>query len=376
MRLVLAVLLAVAVVACSPAPKVGQSVQAIGGESIAVVNSCTLPSLVSVTPTQGIAYGSDPAQWFDQWPATGTPSGRCVLVLTGGGFVSSNPRDCGASHPTVCPMAEMRSGLGDVVLAANYRVSASGGVNPFPAALNDVRSLLFWLAATDPNIPTQTRMVTYCGAGVTSLLTVGFSAGASLGEQAMESLYYPVTYPDGGSPFQTMPNGTRLDGDGTAIQGIVRGAVDYYPYGNSNVAAGLAFYGSTKWCYDFTHPSPNCSSQTLPIYFNSAPSSTPPAPWLDGSPSLVATYTGLPHLMLSGANDVVLLPAQTSGTTLFPVSSGDSYQGLRDAVRAAGDNATEINPSGSGCGGHLTSPAATGCWLAANCTAQAALSSW
>lgn len=101
--------------------------------------------------------------WFAQRP-TSTPKGPIVLWIHGGAFVTGDGRgdDCAALAANLIEFAGV-----EAVFSVQYRLSGYGGMNPFPAALQDVLTAYLYLHKT-------------CNIAAQSIIIAGNSSGANL----------------------------------------------------------------------------------------------------------------------------------------------------------------------------------------------------
>lgn len=126
-------------------------------------------------PETNVPYGSfqecnegvDPcsgAQNIDIYRSDEDGPNPVVIWLHGGGFVGGDKAT--GVNENLEPLLQD----GWDIVAANYRLSAEGGVNPFPAAVNDVKRVVRWVKANaadndwDPN----------------AVAAIGHSAGGNL----------------------------------------------------------------------------------------------------------------------------------------------------------------------------------------------------
>ncbi len=115
------------------------------GESIAVVNSCTLPSMPApgaMTTAKDLVYatlnGSPQALDIYQPKAAGTHP--LVVLVHGGGWSTGDKQG-------YAQVAAKLTTLGYVAASVNYRLVEAGGVNTFPTQVSDVRCAVRWLRA-------------------------------------------------------------------------------------------------------------------------------------------------------------------------------------------------------------------------------------
>lgn len=117
--------------------------------------------------------------WYPDVPGEDTTSKTVVLYLHGGAFIQGDGRDEGTGGITNRLLAK---GGADVVFAVQYRLSGYGGVNPYPAALQDsVSGYLFLL--NELHIPASHIVVAGDSSGanlVTALLRYLHEYGAAL----------------------------------------------------------------------------------------------------------------------------------------------------------------------------------------------------
>lgn len=84
--------------------------------------------------------------WFPASPAGGPKSGTVVLWIHGGAFVTGDGRSSTCGY-VASNMLRYSRGV-DAVFSVQYRLSGYGGVNPFPAALQDILTAYLYLTAT------------------------------------------------------------------------------------------------------------------------------------------------------------------------------------------------------------------------------------
>lgn len=101
--------------------------------------------------------------WFPERPST-TPTAPVVLWIHGGAMVTGDGRsgDYGALANSLIGVAGV-----DAVFSVQYRLSGYGGVNPFPAALQDILTAYLYLRKT-------------CDIPARSIVLAGNSSGANL----------------------------------------------------------------------------------------------------------------------------------------------------------------------------------------------------
>ncbi|KAI1302281.1 alpha/beta hydrolase fold-3 domain-containing protein [Xylaria venustula] len=80
--------------------------------------------------------------WYPEAPGVGNTPKTVFLYFHGGAFIAGDGRDA-----TCAPIAKklLDKGGADVVFSVQYRLSGYGGVNPFPAALQDALSSYLYL---------------------------------------------------------------------------------------------------------------------------------------------------------------------------------------------------------------------------------------
>lgn len=191
-----------------PAPDAAAPIDAApaapGGESIAVVNQCTLPSSpgpAAISFTQDLVYATPNGQpqALDIIRPKMPGKRPLVVLIHGGGWATGDKnsmRQLGASLTS----------LGYAAASLNYRLVQEGGANTFPAQVSDVRCAVRWLRANAD---------TY-GIDSTRIAALGQSAGAHL--SAMLGVGDGVAGLDDGTCPATL-----------AAQPVsVKGAVGYY----------------------------------------------------------------------------------------------------------------------------------------------------
>lgn len=145
-------------------PPGGPTCYPLGGASVATVSSCTLPAAASgAWSVSTVTYKT--GLLADVYQPTGTRSGRVVLIAHPGGY--------GALDRTwayCAAYAQALASRGDVAVSIDYRLAATGGVNPFPAQTADVRCAARWAAA----------QASSWGASSARIGCFGFSAGGHL----------------------------------------------------------------------------------------------------------------------------------------------------------------------------------------------------
>ncbi|KAI1749176.1 alpha/beta hydrolase fold-3 domain-containing protein [Xylaria castorea] len=111
--------------------------------------------------------------WFPHAPGTDVKGKTIALYFHGGAFIQGDGRDAG------CRSAAKRlleKGGADAVFSVQYRLSGYGGMNPFPAALQDaVSSYLFLL--NEVHVPAD------------QIVVVGDSAGGNLSTAFLRYLH-------------------------------------------------------------------------------------------------------------------------------------------------------------------------------------------
>ncbi|KAJ5832262.1 hypothetical protein N7474_000573 [Penicillium riverlandense] len=111
--------------------------------------------------------------WYPDSPGAQVTSKTVVLYLHGGAFVQGDGRteQCG-------PIAKyfLDKGTADAVFSLQYRLSGHGGMNPFPAALQDALSSYLFLLHQLNILPHQ-------------IIFAGDSAGANLAAALLRYLY-------------------------------------------------------------------------------------------------------------------------------------------------------------------------------------------
>lgn len=102
--------------------------------------------------------------WFPQAPGADIASKTVVLYFHGGAFIQGDGRDaqCGSIAKKL-----LEKGGADAVFSLQYRLSGYGGLNPFPAALQDALSSYLFLL-NELRIPAR------------QVVVAGDSAGANL----------------------------------------------------------------------------------------------------------------------------------------------------------------------------------------------------
>lgn len=140
----------------------------VGGESVALVQSCTLPvgnRRDPATLIEDLVYaspGGAPQTLDIMQPKTPGPH-PLVVLIHGGGWAKG---DKAMMRPIGGPLTT----LGYTVALLNYRLVQDSGANPFPAQTSDVRCAVRWLRA---------NAATY-GIDPTRVASLGTSAGAHL----------------------------------------------------------------------------------------------------------------------------------------------------------------------------------------------------
>lgn len=101
--------------------------------------------------------------WFNKRPSP-APKAPIVLWIHGGAFVTGDGRgdDCATLAANLIDFAGV-----EAVFSVQYRLSAYGGMNPFPAALQDVLTAYLYLHKT-------------CNISSQSIIIAGNSSGANL----------------------------------------------------------------------------------------------------------------------------------------------------------------------------------------------------
>lgn len=111
--------------------------------------------------------------WFPDAPGQDVISKTVVLYFHGGAFVQGSGRtaECG----TIAKYF-LEKGSADAVFSLQYRLSGHGGMNPFPAALQDALSSYLFLL-NELHIPAR------------QIILAGDSAGATLATALLRYLY-------------------------------------------------------------------------------------------------------------------------------------------------------------------------------------------
>jgi len=115
------------------------------GESVEVVNSCTLPSMPApgaMTTAKDVIYASPNGspQALDLYRPTSAGTHPLVVLVHGGGWATGDKQ-------TYAQVAAKLTTLGYVAASLNYRLVQAGGVNTFPTQVSDVRCAVRWLRA-------------------------------------------------------------------------------------------------------------------------------------------------------------------------------------------------------------------------------------
>jgi acetyl esterase/lipase len=182
----LAFVLVVAAVAWAVV-RVGSQTAPPPGVVVVPAHQGTLPASDPPGPTQEIAnlaYGPDPVQHLDLYRPPGVKSRLPVLVfLHSGGWLEGDRHDV----PSFILREVTRMNV--VVASVGYRLAAPGGVDTFPAAIQDVDRAVRWLVANSAFLALDPSRV----------LVTGTSAGGHLA--ALEGAA-PGAFPDPTLPLQ------------------------------------------------------------------------------------------------------------------------------------------------------------------------------
>lgn len=111
--------------------------------------------------------------WFPKAPGNDVASKKVVLYFHGGAFVQGDGRTAGYGS---IAKKFLDTGTADAVFSLQYRLSGLGGLNPFPAALQDALSSYVFLLDTLQIPPAQ-------------IILGGDSAGANLAVSLLRYLH-------------------------------------------------------------------------------------------------------------------------------------------------------------------------------------------
>ncbi|RYP08232.1 hypothetical protein DL764_002047 [Monosporascus ibericus] len=145
--------------------------------------------------------------WFPRAPGTDVTSKTVVLYFHGGAFIQGDGRDaqCGSIAKKL-----LEKGCADAVFSVQYRLSGYGGLNPFPAALQDALSCYLFLL-NELRIPARQIVLAGDSAGAnlaTALLRYLHEFGAAIGAPAprcavlLSSWVAPLEYNMAGNPHR------------------------------------------------------------------------------------------------------------------------------------------------------------------------------
>ncbi|WP_084077076.1 alpha/beta hydrolase [Demequina sp. NBRC 110057] len=158
--------------------------------------------------------GTVPARLYR--PADATAGSRGIVWCHGGGFVHGD-----LDMPEADAVARRFAGAGHVVLSVDYRLVTDGGEHRFPAAHDDVRAALTWIAASAEELGVDPGTLVLGGASAGGNIAAGVALrlareGAAT---APTDLYlaYPVTHaslpaasPEAASAVSKAPEGRRF----------------------------------------------------------------------------------------------------------------------------------------------------------------------
>jgi acetyl esterase/lipase len=145
--------------------------------------------------------------WFPSAPGTDVASKTVFLYFHGGAFIQGDGRDaqCGSIAKKL-----LKKGGADAVFSVQYRLSGYGGLNPFPAALQDALSSYLFLL-NEHHIPARHVVLAGDSAGanlVTALLRYLHEFGSAIGAPSpkcallLSSWVAPYEYDVTGNPHR------------------------------------------------------------------------------------------------------------------------------------------------------------------------------
>jgi acetyl esterase/lipase len=277
----------------------------LGGASVAITTSCSLPSALTMTPVD-VQYGTVatqqvvvsgvlttlPAQWLSLYVPPGTPPAggwpTWLDIHGGGGTADGGGRNSSALSFHCRTLAAQ----GVLCATMDYRL-ATASTNGFPAAVNDGRCVARWL---------RDNLATY-GGNPARIGGAGYSFGfAILGKVASE----------GGSA-------TTLQGASIAYDDATCSGAEFSPSDKGIFKVAANYYGNS----DFTTPSqwsaanPNAwwylgvTGQSDPLFAARALAASVHPAW--GDPPLYVT---------DGSSDTTVAPAMVSGFYAAALAAG------------------------------------------------------
>ncbi len=244
------------------------------------------PSFAPLVTGIVVQYGPTTVETltYYQSPLAAPPGGRPVAYVVPGGGFTGLPGG-GRNAPALTQFAQVQNAIGVDVIAADYVLTASGGVNPYPAAINDMRLLSCW---------GQANAATY-GFNMSQAGWFGFSAGANLVGMFSTTL-----------GFATLPSGKPLATPTCTLTGSVK--------------FWSAYYGNVGMV-----PSEWSASNPHELYSLNVPSFADPLFPTNAADVTVVCHPGDPPVYLvDGRSDTVVLPAAIRRTaaqcrTVVPV---------------------------------------------------------
>ena len=243
---------------------------ACGASSTCVaLSTCSISTVTLPTPIDA-QYGATATESLSLYLPTGTPPvGGWPLVVDvhGGGFTSTGG---GRNSSALTFHAQILNAQSIALVTVDYVLTAASGVNPFPAAVNDLRQVACWISANG-----ATYGINPARAG-----WLGYSAGGGLVGVFATTL-----------SATTLPGGTTLATPSCSLTGAVKawGA----EYGNVGMVP-------SEW---------SASNPNEWYYANSTPvGGTLPAGFL--TDATVTCHSGDPAVYLNdGSADTTVAPA-------------------------------------------------------------------
>ncbi|KAI3318354.1 alpha/beta hydrolase fold-3 domain-containing protein [Xylariaceae sp. AK1471] len=143
------------------------------GERFQTVAPSSLRLYKGLLESKSVKPATIGGTWFPHAPGAGATASTVVLYFHGGAFIQGDGRDssCGDLADRL-----LKCGVGDAVFSVQYRLSGWGGMNPFPAALQDALSSYLFLL-NDMGIPAS------------RIVVAGDSAGANLATALLRYLH-------------------------------------------------------------------------------------------------------------------------------------------------------------------------------------------
>jgi len=310
-----------------------------GTESTVAQPACTFPGAPPIMPSQFV-YGTTAAQTCDVYAPYGSSNAQTDVMIVSSGFTGGSR---GASPWTLWGAHEVQ--MGRVGVVCDVRHAASGGVNPFPASLNDVRCIVRQMSTVASSL-----------GGSLPVKILGGSAAGNLALHAVATADRQMLTSEFVGDADTI-----LDADGTCP--IAWNVSDV------NLVSRVAIWSAPT---DLRVKSKiNASPQpNMDIYLN-LPSGESDSRYVDrarrASPIFYLHPGQPPVLAIHGDADIVVYPEHTMGSGNVPTPRASGLIGTVPEERLDGVDATSFLVSGAGHEIAIIPPSA-GSNSAANCT--------